>query len=113
MQVKHVRSGKMMRLASPQQFMARERSAVEEAWPGDVIGVMDRGTLRIGDTLSTDGDLEFADALSDETTGTEYRVTVPVGIAGMPLGWLVVFAAGVAVVGVFAAASRWRGARLP
>ena len=60
MQVKHVRSGKMMRLASPQQFMARERSAVEEAWPGDVIGVMDRGTLRIGDTLSANGDLEFA-----------------------------------------------------
>ena len=61
MQVKHVRSGKMMRLASPQQFMARERTAVEEAWPGDVIGVMDRGTLRIGDTLSANGDLEFAD----------------------------------------------------
>jgi peptide chain release factor 3 len=40
--------------------MARERSAVEEAWPGDVIGVMDRGTLRIGDTLSADGDLEFS-----------------------------------------------------
>jgi peptide chain release factor 3 len=59
MQVKHVRSGKMMRLASPQHFLARERSAVEEAWPGDVIGVMDRGTLRIGDTLSCDGDLEF------------------------------------------------------
>jgi peptide chain release factor 3 len=61
MQVKHVRSGKMMRLASPQQFMARERSAVEEAFPGDVIGVMDRGTLRIGDSLSANGDLEFAD----------------------------------------------------
>jgi peptide chain release factor 3 len=60
MQVKHVRSGKMMRLASPQQFMARERTGIEEAWPGDVIGVMDRGTLRIGDTLSADGDLEFA-----------------------------------------------------
>ena len=59
MQVKHVRSGKMIRLASPQTFMARERTAVEEAWPGDVIGVMDRGTLRIGDTLSADGDLEF------------------------------------------------------
>ena len=59
MQVKHVRSGKMMRLAAPQTFMARERTAVEEAWPGDVIGVMDRGTLRIGDTLSADGDLEF------------------------------------------------------
>jgi len=61
MQVKHVRSGKTIRLASPQQFMARERTAVEEAWPGDVIGVMDRGTLRIGDTLSANGDLEFAD----------------------------------------------------
>jgi peptide chain release factor 3 len=59
MQVKHVRSGKMMRLAAPQHFLARERTAVEEAWPGDVIGVMDRGTLRIGDTLSCDGDLEF------------------------------------------------------
>jgi len=61
MQVKHVRSGKMMRLASPQQFMARDRTAIEEAWPGDVIGVMDRGNLRIGDTLSANGDLEFAD----------------------------------------------------
>lgn len=59
------------------------------------------------------GDLEFADALSDETTGTEYHVTVPVEVAGMPLGWLIVFAAGAAVVGAFAVASRWRGARLP
>jgi peptide chain release factor 3 len=60
MQVKHVRTGKLIRLASPQQFMARERTAVEEAWPGDVIGVMDRGTLRIGDTLSENADLEFS-----------------------------------------------------
>ena len=60
MQVQHVRSGKTMRLASPQQFLARERTAIEEAWPGDVIGVMDRGTLRIGDTLSADGALEFS-----------------------------------------------------
>ena len=60
MSVKHIRTGKLMRLASPQQFLARERTAVEEAWPGDVIGVMDRGTLRIGDTLATDGDLEFS-----------------------------------------------------
>ncbi len=59
MQVTHVRTGKPMRLASPQTFMARERTAVEEAWPGDVIGVMDRGTLRIGDTLSNAGPLEF------------------------------------------------------
>jgi peptide chain release factor 3 len=59
MQVLHQRTGKPIRPASPQQFMARERVAIEEAWPGDVIGIMDRGTLRIGDTLGGDGTLEF------------------------------------------------------
>jgi len=59
MQVNHVRTGKPLRLAAPQQFMARERTAIEEAFPGDVVGVMDRGVLRIGDTLSADGNLEF------------------------------------------------------
>lgn len=44
------------------------------------------------------GDLEFADALSDATTGTEYHVTVPVGIAGIPLGWILVAFGLVAVV---------------
>ena len=47
-------------LAAPTQFMARERTLIDEAWPGDVIGIHDRGNLRIGDTLSADGDLEFA-----------------------------------------------------
>lgn len=42
------------------------------------------------------GDLEFADALSDETTGTQYRVTESVDFFGIPLGWLIV---GLAVVG--------------
>jgi peptide chain release factor 3 len=60
MQVKHVRSGKPMRLSAPTQFLARDRTLVEEAWPGDVIGIHDRGTLRIGDTLSGNGDLEFS-----------------------------------------------------
>ena len=60
LQVTHVRTGKPMRLSSAQQFLARERSAVEEAWPGDVIGVMDRGTLRIGDTLAEGEGLEFS-----------------------------------------------------
>ena len=59
LQVKHGRSGKMIRLSSPQQFLARERSAIEEAWPGDVIGVVDKGTLRIGDSLSESGEVEF------------------------------------------------------
>ena len=60
MQVKHVRTGKQIRLAAPTQFLARDRTIIEEAWPGDVIGIHDRGTLRIGDTLSSDGDLEFS-----------------------------------------------------
>jgi peptide chain release factor 3 len=59
MQVKHVRTGKPIRLSGPTQFLARERTHVEEAWPGDVVGIHDRGNLRIGDTLSADGDLEY------------------------------------------------------
>ena len=59
MDVTHVRTGKPLRLAAPQQFLARERTAVEEAWPGDVIGVHDRGTLRIGDSLSSGPKVEF------------------------------------------------------
>jgi peptide chain release factor 3 len=55
------RSGKEVRLAQPQSFLARERQAVEEAWPGDVIGVHDRGGLRIGDTLSAGPEIEFRD----------------------------------------------------
>ncbi len=58
-EVKHVRTGKTLRLAAAQQLMGRERNSVEEAWAGDVIGVIDRGALRIGDTLSQAGDLEF------------------------------------------------------
>src|SRR5487761_2165221 len=61
MQVVHERTGKPMRLAAPQTFMARERTAVEEAWPGDIVGVMDRRALRTGDTLSSDGGVKFAD----------------------------------------------------
>jgi peptide chain release factor 3 len=59
LEVRNTRSGSTLRLAQPQQFMARERSAVEEAWPGDVIGIHDRGTLRIGDTLTANGDIRF------------------------------------------------------
>lgn len=61
MSATHTRTGKAIRLASPQTFMARERTAVAEAWPGDVIGLLDRGTLRIGDTIATSPDVVFAD----------------------------------------------------
>ncbi len=55
------RTGKEIRLAQPQTFMARERQAVEEAWPGDVVGIHDRGSLRIGDTLTAGPELDFKD----------------------------------------------------
>ena len=51
MDVTIARTGKTVRLAAPQSVMARERSAIDEAWPGDVVGIVDKGQLRIGDTL--------------------------------------------------------------
>ena len=55
----HVRLGKTVRLANPTQFMAAERTAIEEAWPGDVIGLFDPGQYRIGDTLLEGDNFEF------------------------------------------------------
>jgi peptide chain release factor 3 len=57
--VRNTRSGESIRLAQPQQFMAQERRHVDEAWAGDVVGIHDRGNLRIGDTLSEDGDMQI------------------------------------------------------
>ena len=51
MEVKHVRQNKPVRLAQPQQFMAQDRSMVEEAYAGDIIGIFDPGLFKIGDTL--------------------------------------------------------------
>jgi peptide chain release factor 3 len=50
--VHHVRSGKDVRLANPTQFLARERSVVDDGFAGDVVGVHDPGTFEIGDTLT-------------------------------------------------------------
>jgi peptide chain release factor 3 len=57
--VQNTRTGDSVRLAQPQQFMAQERTHVDEAWPGDVVGLHDRGSLRIGDTLSENGPLHI------------------------------------------------------
>ena len=59
MSANHARLGKAVRLAKPSQFMAAERTAIEDAWPGDVIGLFDPGQYRIGDTLSEEAGLEF------------------------------------------------------
>ncbi len=48
----HTRLDKKMRFANPTTFMANEKSIVEEAWPGDVVGLYDTGVFKIGDTLT-------------------------------------------------------------
>jgi len=52
MQVYHKETGKPIKLAMPQQFLAQERTIVEEAYPGDIIGIFDPGVFGIGDSLS-------------------------------------------------------------
>ncbi|HZZ85969.1 MAG TPA: peptide chain release factor 3 [Anaeromyxobacteraceae bacterium] len=59
MKVHHVRSGKSLRLANPTQFLAGERSLVEEGYAGDVVGVNDPGIFEIGDTLTGGSSFEF------------------------------------------------------
>jgi len=55
----HTRMNKKMRFAAPAAFMANSKSTVEEAFPGDVIGLYDNGSLKIGDTLTEGEDLHF------------------------------------------------------
>ena len=59
MVVTHGRTGRATRLAQPQQFLAKDRHIVDEAYPGDVIGLHDSGLFQIGDTLSTISNLSF------------------------------------------------------
>lgn len=51
----HVRNDKSIRFSNATAFMAQDRETVEEAWPGDIVGLYDTGNLKIGDTL-TDGE---------------------------------------------------------
>ena len=59
MKAKLVRTGKMMALNAPQFFFAQERALAEEAYAGDVVGLPNHGTLRIGDTLTEGEDIVF------------------------------------------------------
>ncbi|MBX7181464.1 MAG: peptide chain release factor 3 [Bacteroidia bacterium] len=49
---KHVRLGKDFRFSNPYSFLAQDKSVVEEAFPGDVVGLYDTGNFKIGDTLT-------------------------------------------------------------
>ena len=52
MTVKHARLNKDVKLSKPLHFFAQERVIIDEAWPGDIVGLLDTsGELRIGDTL--------------------------------------------------------------
>ncbi len=59
MKVKPVRTGKTISLHAPQFFFAQDRALAEEAYAGDVVGIPNHGTLRIGDTLTEGEDLNF------------------------------------------------------
>ncbi|HEX5452293.1 MAG TPA: peptide chain release factor 3 [Stellaceae bacterium] len=60
MKLKNLRTGRLMAVQNPVFFLARERNLAEEAWPGDIVGIPNHGSLRVGDTL---------------TEGAEIRVT--------------------------------------
>jgi peptide chain release factor 3 len=59
MKAKLVRTGKPMSLSAPQFFFARSRVTADEAYAGDVVGIPNHGTLRIGDTLTEGEDILF------------------------------------------------------
>ncbi len=61
MKLKHVRSGKMLTIHSPQLFLAQDRAAAEEAFAGDIIGLPNTGGLRIADALTEGEALSFCD----------------------------------------------------
>ena len=52
----HVRNGKTLRFSSPTQFMVQRKETIDEAWPGDIVGLPDNEIFKIGDTL-TEGEL--------------------------------------------------------
>ncbi len=59
MKAKLVRTGKPISLHTPQFFFARDRALAEEAFAGDIVGIPNHGTLRIGDTLTEGEDFVF------------------------------------------------------
>lgn len=56
----HVRNGKTVRFSSPTQFMAQRKSTIDEAYPGDIVGLPDNGGIfKIGDTLTEGEKIHF------------------------------------------------------
>jgi peptide chain release factor 3 len=59
MMVNHARTGKMVRLSRPQKLFAQDRAVIDEAYPGDVIGLNNPGVFAIGDTIYVGQKLEY------------------------------------------------------
>lgn len=55
----HVRLSKKLRFSNPATFMAQRKNIVDDAYPGDVIGLYDTGNFKIGDTLSEGSAMQF------------------------------------------------------
>jgi peptide chain release factor 3 len=59
MKMHHVRLGKTVKAANALTFMAQDREHVENAWPGDIVGLHNHGTISIGDTFTEGESLQF------------------------------------------------------
>jgi peptide chain release factor 3 len=59
MVVKHHRTGKEIRLSRSYSLVAQDRNTVDQAYPGDIIGVINPGAFAIGDTVSLDGGFNY------------------------------------------------------
>lgn len=59
MKMKHVRLGKEIKVANALTFMAQDRDHVEQAYPGDIVGIHNHGTIGIGDTFTVGETLHF------------------------------------------------------
>ena len=59
MKLHHVRLGKEIKIPNALTFLAQDRDSVEEAWPGDIIGVHNHGTIAIGDSFTEGEALQF------------------------------------------------------
>jgi peptide chain release factor 3 len=59
MKMRQVRLGRDVKIPNAITFLAQERGHIEEAWPGDIIGLHNHGTIQIGDTFTLGEDLKF------------------------------------------------------
>jgi len=55
----HVRTGRKLKFSSPTSFMAEKKSVIDEAFPGDIVGVHDTGNFKIGDAVTEGEKLKF------------------------------------------------------